>query len=128
MKPTRSRLRWLAVFGAVVALIGAACSSSSNKTATNGSASSSESSNSASSPAACNTTSANIDYGSLSGTLNGSGSSFQDVFNQKAKAEFASVASNVTVNDAKSGSSAGKTDLQNQTVQFAGTDSLIKDS
>jgi phosphate transport system substrate-binding protein len=34
----------------------------------------------------------------------------------------------VTVNYTKSGSSAGKQDLANQVVQFAGTDSLIKDA
>ena len=61
-------------------------------------------------------------------TLNGSGSSFQDAFNQKAKAEYAKKASDVTVNYTKSGSGAGKTDLQNQVVQFAGTDSTIKDA
>ena len=60
-------------------------------------------------------------------TLNGSGSSFQDAFNQKAKSEYAKKASGVTVNYTKSGSGAGKTDLQNQVVQFAGTDSTIKD-
>ena len=69
-----------------------------------------------------------VDYSKLTGTLNGSGSSFQDAFDQKAKTEFAKVASGVTVNYTKSGSSAGKQDLANQVVQFAGTDSLIKDA
>src|SRR4051812_41034214 len=69
-----------------------------------------------------------VDYSTLTGTLNGSGSSFQDAFDQKAKAEFAKVASVVTVNYTKSGSGAGKTDLAGQVVQFAGTDSLIKDA
>ena len=41
---------------------------------------------------------------STSTTLNGSGSSFQDAFNQKAKAEFAKKANGVTVNYTKSGS------------------------
>src|SRR4051794_31793091 len=69
-----------------------------------------------------------VDYSSLSGTLNGSGSSFQDAFQQKAKTEFAKVADGVTVNYTKSGSSAGKQDLANQVVQYAGTDSLVKDN
>lgn len=68
-----------------------------------------------------------FDYASLSATINGSGSSFQDTLQQTVKGEFAKVATGATVNYAKSGSSAGKTDLQTKTVQFAGTDSLIKD-
>jgi phosphate transport system substrate-binding protein len=69
---------------------------------------------------------ANIDYKSLTGTLNGSGSSFQNAFQQKAVTEFKTVAPSVTVNYTKSGSTAGKQDLANQVVQFAGTDSTIK--
>ena len=68
-----------------------------------------------------------IDYASLSGTLNGSGASFQDVLQQTVKGEFEKVATGVKVNYAKSGSSAGKKDLAGGVVQFAGTDSLIKD-
>ena len=98
------------------ALLGAACSSDSKTASTTGGSSSSSS------------TTSTFDYSSLTGTLNGSGSSFQDAFNQKAKAEFAKVASGVTLNYTKSGSGAGKTDLANQVVQFAGTDSLIKDA
>jgi len=69
-----------------------------------------------------------IDYASLTGTLNGSGSSFQDVFDQKVISDFKSKAAGVSVSYTKSGSSAGKQDLQNAVVQFAGTDSLIKDA
>jgi phosphate transport system substrate-binding protein len=98
-----------------LALIGAACSSDDNTTTTG-----------ASNTGAGSASSAGFDYASLSGTLNGSGSSFQDPYNQKAKTEFAKVAPGVTVNYTKSGSGAGKTDLQGQVVQFAGTDSLIK--
>lgn len=67
-----------------------------------------------------------IDYASLSGTLNGSGASFPDPLQQAVIGEFKSVASNLTVNYAKSGSSAGKADLAGNTVQFAGSDSLVK--
>ena len=106
----------------VLAVVAAACSSDSKDTATtNGSSSSSSSSgSSASGPS--------VDYSKLTGTLNGSGSSFQDAYDQKAKAEFAKKAAGVTVNYTKSGSAAGKQDLANQVVQFAGTDSLIKDA
>src|SRR5262249_1743212 len=57
-----------------------------------------------------------------------SGSTFQDAFNQKAITEFKTKAPNVAVTYTKSGSGAGKTDLQNKVVQFAGTDSLISDA
>src|ERR1700704_4474181 len=102
-----------------LAVIAAACSSDDNKGVSAGTASSSSSSS---------VQGAKIDYSKLTGTLNGSGSSFQDAFEQKAKAEFGKVASGVTVNYTKSGSGAGKTDLANQVVQYAGTDSLIKDA
>jgi phosphate transport system substrate-binding protein len=107
---------------AALAIIGAACSSDSSTTSATGSSSSSTPGSSSS------VAGASIDYSKLTGTLNGSGSSFQDAFDQKAKTEFAKVASGVTVNYTKSGSSAGKQDLANQVVQFAGTDSLIKDA
>lgn len=84
--------------------------------------------------AACSSDSSTTSAGSnsappsVTATLNGSGSSFQDAFDQKAKAEFAKKASGITVNYTKSGSAAGKQDLANQVVQFAGTDSVIKDA
>jgi len=112
----------LGTAAAVLALaVFAACSSSSNKTTTS---SSSNGSSSSSSGVAGLT----IDYASLHGTLNGSGSSFQDVFDQKVITDFKAAASGVSVTYTKSGSSAGKQDLQNAVVQFAGTDSLIKDA
>lgn len=113
---TRRSAWWLASI-VTLALVGAACSSSKTSTS---SSSSTQSSGSAQSGAA-------IDFKSLSGTLNGSGSTFQDPFDQKAITEFKSTAPGVSVSYTKSGSGAGKTDLQNKVVQFAGTDSLIKD-
>src|SRR4051812_42248758 len=101
-------------------LLAAGCGSTGNSASGGGGGSSTSSSTAANGIA--------VDYGKLTGTLNGSGSSFQDTFDQKAKSEFAKVASGVTVNYTKSGSGAGKTDLANQVVQFAGTDSLIKDA
>src|SRR5262245_16492522 len=112
------RLRWLIAFAASIALVAAACGGDSGSGTTT---------TTAGAGATTTTAGSTFDYGSLeAATLNGSGSSFQDAFNQEAKTEFASVAPNVTVNYAKSGSSAGKQDLANQTVQFAGTDSTIK--
>jgi phosphate transport system substrate-binding protein len=60
-------------------------------------------------------------------TLNGSGSTFQKTFDEVAIAGFKEKNSNVTINYAGGGSGKGKTDLQSKTVDFAGTDSVIKD-
>jgi ABC-type phosphate transport system substrate-binding protein len=64
--------------------------------------------------------------GSASTTLNGSGSTFQKAFDQAAIAAFQQKNSGITVNYAGGGSGKGKTDLQTKTVDFAGTDSLVK--
>ncbi|MGI8664005.1 MAG: phosphate ABC transporter substrate-binding protein PstS [Acidimicrobiales bacterium] len=107
---------WLVGLLAALTIATAACSSDSKTTTSSGSSSSSSASGA---PA--------YDYASLSGTLNGSGSSFQDSFDQKAITDFKAVAPKVAVTYTKSGSGAGKTDLQGAVVQFAGTDSIIKD-
>lgn len=59
-------------------------------------------------------------------TLNGSGSTFQNAFDQAAIAAFKQVQPSVTINYGAGGSSKGKTDLQNGVVDFAGTDSTVK--
>jgi phosphate transport system substrate-binding protein len=61
----------------------------------------------------------------LSGTINGSGSTFQLVYQQSAIAAFKSVQSGMTVNYAGVGSGTGRTDLASGTVNFAGSDSPI---
>ena len=70
----------------------------------------------------------NLDYSSLSGTLNGSGSTFQKAFDEDAIAGFEDVAPGVTVNYAGGGSGKGKTDLASQVTQWAGSDSAVKDA
>ncbi len=64
--------------------------------------------------------------GGSSATLNGSGSTFQKTFDQVVIQAFQQKSSGVTVNYAGGGSGKGKTDLQTKTVDFAGTDSLVK--
>jgi phosphate transport system substrate-binding protein len=61
----------------------------------------------------------------LSGTLNGSGSTFQLVYQQAAISAFKSVQSGMTVNYAGVGSGTGRTNLAAGTVNFAGSDSPI---
>ncbi len=67
---------------------------------------------------------------SLSGKLDGQGSSFQDTFEQQVSSDFAGAAkgagSTVTVTYTKTGSSDGKKALADETVSFAGSDSPIK--
>ena len=61
----------------------------------------------------------------LSGTLNGSGSTFQLTFQQEAISSFKSVQSSMTVNYGGGGSGKGRTDLASGTVNYAGSDSTI---
>lgn len=67
-----------------------------------------------------------IDYSTLTASLNGSGSSFQDPLQQAVAGQFVRHTDGARVNYQKSGSSAGKADLAANTVQFAGSDSTIK--
>jgi phosphate transport system substrate-binding protein len=100
---------------AVVALtltLGACSSSSSSSAAAGGSSSSGSASPSGGSA-------------NLSGTLNGSGSTLQLVYEQSAVQAFKSVQSGMTVNYGGGGSGKGRTDLAGGTVQFAGSDSPI---
>src|SRR5215471_3425759 len=62
---------------------------------------------------------------SLSGTLNGSGSTFQLTFQQTAIQSFKQIQSGMTVNYGGGGSGKGRTDLASGVVQFAGSDSPI---
>jgi phosphate transport system substrate-binding protein len=61
----------------------------------------------------------------LSGTLNGSGSSFQTVFLESAIQAFKSVQPGMTVNYGAGGSGKGRTDLASGVVNFAGSDTPI---
>jgi phosphate transport system substrate-binding protein len=99
------RIHWVTPAGVAVvamALSLAACSSSSS-----GSGSSSSSS------------------AALTGTLNGSGSTFQLSFQQAAISSFKSVQPGMTVNYGGGGSGKGRTDLASGVVNYAGSDSPI---
>jgi phosphate transport system substrate-binding protein len=98
---------------AIIAVALAACSSSSSPTTTSSSAP-------ATSSAAATSSSAK-----LSGTLNGSGSTFQTVYQQTAIQSFKSVQPNMTVNYGSGGSGKGRTDLASGVTNFAGSDSPI---
>jgi phosphate transport system substrate-binding protein len=89
------------------ALLAAACGSSSSSTT----------------PSSSSTSSSN-----LSGTLNGSGSTFQLTFQEAAIAAFKSVQPGMTVNYGGGGSGKGRTDLSSGVVNFAGSDSPVPSS
>ena len=93
-----------------VALSLAACSSSGSSSPS----SSTKPSSSSSSAAA-----------KLSGTLNGSGSTFQLTYQQTAIQTFKSVQPGLTVNYGGGGSGKGRTDLASGVVNYAGSDSPI---
>ena len=94
----------------VVATLGAACSSSSkSSTATT-----------PPSTGATTTTGAPV-----SGTLNGSGSTFQQPYDQVVIQNFDQAHSGVTINYQGKGSGGGQTDLANQVVDFAASDAPV---
>jgi phosphate transport system substrate-binding protein len=97
---------------AICAVALAACSSSSSSSTSSTSASSGSASSSSSSA-------------QLSGTLNGSGSTFQTVYQQAAISAFKSVQPNMTVNYGSGGSGKGRTDLASGVTNYAGSDSPI---
>ena len=106
--PRTSRsLRVLGAFAAL-ALVLAACGSSSKSSSSTG------------------TTTAGGGGGKV--TLNGSGSTFQQTFNQIAIQAFQQANPNITVTYKGVGSGQGKTDLSTKDVDFAGSDSTIKEA
>ncbi len=104
----RQSVRTTRLAGAALtlALVAAACGSSSKSNS-----SSSSTTKGAALPAA---------------TLNGSGSTFQQAYDQAAIAKFTEAHSGVVINYAGGGSGKGRTDLAGQIVDFAGTDALPK--
>ena len=108
----RGSKHFAVVGGAVaVALLAAACTSSNTTTP----------------PAATGTGTGSASGAALSGTLNGSGSSFQKPFQDQAIQNFKSVQPGMTVNYGGGGSGKGRTDLASGVVNFAGSDSPVPD-
>lgn len=68
------------------------------------------------------------EYANLTGELNASGASFPDAYYQEVIASFTDVAPKVTVNYNATGSGTGKKQFGQNLVDFAGTDSLVKES
>ena len=107
----RVRIQKTATAGVALAAVAvlAACSSSGGGSTTSSGSSSSPSASSA----------------KLSGTLNGSGSTFQTTFQQAAIQAFKAEQPGLTVNYGGGGSGKGRTDLASGVVNYAGSDSTI---
>jgi phosphate transport system substrate-binding protein len=108
------RTRWAAVTAAVLGLVIVSACSSNNSTSTS------------STPAG--STSPSSSGGSLSGTLNASGSTFQTPYQQAAIQAFKSVQPGMTVNYGAGGSGKGRSDLASGVTNFGGSDSPIPSS
>ncbi|MER7164861.1 phosphate ABC transporter substrate-binding protein PstS [Micromonospora sp. NPDC000207] len=68
------------------------------------------------------------EYSSLSGELKASGASFPDAYYQEVITAFKEVAPNVTINYNATGSGTGKKQFGEGLTDFAGTDSLVKET
>lgn len=79
---------------------------------------------SSSSKPSSSTTTPGSSSSTVSATVNGAGSSFQQTFNEAAIQGFQQANSKITVTYNPTGSGAGKSALQTKTVDFAGSDSL----
>ncbi|QXC60443.1 phosphate ABC transporter substrate-binding protein PstS [Aquihabitans sp. G128] len=113
---------------AVLSLLAAACGSSDSDGA------SSTTTKAAASDGDSTTTTKAADtdgLDKLSGKLDGAGSSFQDTFEQQVSADFGTLVKDAggsaTITYTKSGSSDGKKGLADKTIDFAGSDSPLKD-
>jgi phosphate transport system substrate-binding protein len=62
----------------------------------------------------------------VSGTIDGSGATFPKAFYEEAILEFEDANSDATITYGGGGSGKGRTDLQEELVDFAGTDGLVK--
>ena len=83
------------------------------------------SSSGSSSPSSSTKASSSSAAAKLSGTLNGSGSTFQTTFQQTAIQSFSSIQPGLKVNYGSGGSGKGRTDLASGVVNYAGSDSPI---
>src|SRR5256884_9753637 len=108
----RQQVTAAGVSGVALALALGACSSSGSSSSSGGGASSSSASSGGGSS-------------KLSGTLNGSGSTFQLTYQQEAIAAFKSVQPNLTVNYGGGGSGKGRTELASGAVHFPGSGSPV---
>ena len=111
------RLLRLAIPAILAITLAGACSSSKSSSSTATTAAAGAATTAAASPTTAAAT--------VTGTLNGSGSTFQQAYDQVAIQNFQQANSGTTVNYQGKGSGAGQTDLGNQVVDFAGSDVAV---
>ena len=116
------RTTWLFALLAIVALFAAACGSDSNTE------SSDEGDSTTTSAAAADGAPSDADIEALTASIAGGGASFPDAYYQAVNADFNEIAGSERVTYAKSGSSDGRSQLAAGTVDYAGSDSLPKDT
>ena len=125
MTPKRTRRRgrsmWLLALLAIAALFAAACSSDGDTESTDDGSSATPAPEAGDAPS-------DADIESLSANIAGGGASFPDAYYQAVNADFNDLAGSERVTYAKSGSSDGRSQLAAGTVDFAGSDSLPKDT
>ncbi|MHB1138815.1 MAG: phosphate ABC transporter substrate-binding protein PstS [Microthrixaceae bacterium] len=125
MTPKRTmrtgRSTWLIALLAIVAVFAAACSSDAGTASTDGGDASSNT-------AAAGDAPSDAAIEALTASVAGGGASFPDAYYQAVNADFNDIAGSERVTYAKSGSSDGRSQLAAGTVDFAGSDSLPKDT
>ena len=140
MNPVNRRLVLAGIIS--LSIVAAACGSSSKTastsapttlptaaTTTPGAAATTAPAGAATTEAAPTTTAgATVDFSKLSGSIVGSGATFPKGFYDDAIATLAGIAPDLKVEYGGGGSGKGRSDLQAQVVDFAGTDGVVKDA
>ena len=144
MNPVKQRLVIAGILS--LSIVAAACGSDSKSATTSPATSPSTTVGSAATTPAANTTAAaatttaaasadttaptasTVDFSKLSGKLVASGATFPKSFYDDAIATLSGIAPNLTVEYGGGGSGKGRSDLQAQVVDFAGTDGVVKDA
>lgn len=116
----RKRLAWLVALFAVLGLVAAACGDDSDSSSEGGDETTTTEASAEGAPS-------DADIQALTSKITGGGASFPDAFYQAVNADFNEIAGSELVTYAKSGSSDGRKQLADQTLIFAGSDSLPKD-
>ncbi len=138
MNPVKRRL----VIAGIISLsiVAAACGSDSNSSSTAApttaasAASTTEAAGAGTTEAAASATeaasttaaTATVDFAKLAGSIIGSGATFPKGFYDDAIATLAGIAPDLTIEYGGGGSGKGRSDLQEQVVDFAGTDGVVK--
>lgn len=104
--------------------VGSAAQPASSTAATSGSSTA----DTASQPASTAGGAAAVDFSKLSGSLVGSGATFPKSFYDEAIAELTGKASGLKIEYGGGGSGKGRSDLQENVVDFAGTDGVVKEA